>query len=478
MRMILETLCGVQRDQTLVIGFSGGADSTALLLILKKLGYPIIAAHFNHQLRDSASADADIAREIAARIGVPFQLGIADVKKFAREHGYSIEDAARKARYQFLFSCARNASAQAVAVGHHANDQIETVLMNFLRGAGLDGLTGMPYRSIIEEWDHQIPVVRPLLSVWRDELEDLCAEEGIRPAEDPTNQETVYARNRVRLELLPALEQYNPSIREAIWRTADILRADAEDLQKQDESAWLEICESVSVGLVRLNYPRLRALSKGSLRRQLRRAIETIRPGLKDFDFATLQRAANFVRTPTRSRKMDLAAGLEIRVDENSMLIRAYGTNLPECGLGMPEGVNEIEVSVPGVVLLKRGMRLCCDWVTQDAAQSFSSNKWESWFDADKLDFPLVVRARKPGDRIYLYGMNGQSQKISDLMMNEKIAARLRGRWPLVCTQSEILWAPGMRRSDQALVDESSTRLIRFWLESSDNYSDSSSSTD
>ncbi|NMC53577.1 MAG: tRNA lysidine(34) synthetase TilS [Chloroflexi bacterium] len=463
--MILEQRCLLSRAQPLVVGFSGGADSTCLLLALLELGYPVFAAHFNHHLRDSAAHDAKRAAELAQAAGAAFWLGEADVGQLAREQALSIEEAARKARYAFLFDCARKAGAQAVAVGHHADDQVETVLMNFLRGAGPDGLAGMAYRVVLPEWDESIPVVRPLLATWRSEIKAFCAGRGVEPVEDPTNQDVIYTRNRVRWDLLPYLEKLNPAAREAIWRTADILQADNADLEAADEAAWKEAAVNSGEALVVLRWTVLAGFSLGRQRRLVRRALKELRPGLKDIDYAAVERAVGFLHQPTRSRTMDLIAGIELRLEGGQLIFYTAESALPVSGLRLPNKEAAYPLPVPGEIALEGGARLISAWSVPGEGSTRPATELEAWFDGDALDLPLLVRARRPGDRMQPFGMGGQSQKLSDLMVNEKIAARLRGRWPLVCAQDQIVWVPGVRRSQWAQVTAKSKRILRLWVE-------------
>lgn len=462
---ILEQRCLLSRAQPLLVGFSGGADSTCLLLALLELGYPVIAAHFNHHLRESAAHDARKAAELAQAAGAAFWLGEADVGQMAREQALSIEEAARKARYAFLLDCARKTGAQAVAVGHHADDQVETVLMNFLRGAGPDGLAGMAYRVVLPEWDESIPVVRPLLATWRSDIEAFCAERGVEPVEDPTNRDVVYTRNRVRWDLLPYLEALNPAAREAIWRTADILRADNADLEEADDAAWKEAKVTSGKALVVLDWPVVARFSLGRQRRMIRRALRELRPGLKDIDFAAVERAVGFLHQPTRSRKMDLIAGIELCLEGGHLIFCTAESVLPASGLRLPDGEAARLLPVPGEITLEGGARLRSAWRDPDEERVRPASEMEAWFDGDELQLPLLVRTRRPGDQLQPFGMGGQSQKLSDLMVNEKIAARLRGQWPLVCAQEQIVWVPGVRRSRWAEVTARSKRILRLWVE-------------
>src|SRR5574337_838100 len=154
---------------------------------LRQAGYSILVAHFNHRLRPEADGDATTVEQTASRLMIPSVVGDGDVRAYAEQQGMSLEEAARHLRYTFLFEQAKRHGAQAVAVGHTADDQVETVLMHFLRGAGLTGLKGMSYRTVLPIFSDEIPVVRPLLDVWREETVIYCAANGLRPRYDPSN---------------------------------------------------------------------------------------------------------------------------------------------------------------------------------------------------------------------------------------------------------------------------------------------------
>src|SRR5436190_8520243 len=178
---ILRNQCGLSRDRPVIAGVSGGPDSLCLMSILRKAGYHVIVAHFNHKLRPDSDADANIVEQTASRLNIASVIENGDVHAFAEQEKHSIEEAARILRYRFLMAQARHFKAQAVAVGHTADDQVETVLMHFLRGAGLAGLKGMTHRTVLQTFDAEIPIVRPLLDSWREDTVVYCAANGFRP---------------------------------------------------------------------------------------------------------------------------------------------------------------------------------------------------------------------------------------------------------------------------------------------------------
>src|SRR5512143_3366062 len=235
---ILRDQCGLSRERPVLAGVSGGPDSLCLMSILRKGGYPVIVAHFNHKLRPDSDADANIVEQTAARLNLVSVIESGDVRAYADQEKLSIEEAARILRYRFLMEQAHHFHAQAVAVGHTADDQVETVLMHFIRGAGLAGLKGMSYRTIIPMFDPQIPIVRPLLDTWREETVVYCAANGFRPRNDPSNASLDFFRNRLRHMLIPTLESYNPRFREVLWRTSRSLAGDYEILSALLDDVW------------------------------------------------------------------------------------------------------------------------------------------------------------------------------------------------------------------------------------------------
>ncbi len=242
---------------------------------LRQAEYPVIVAHFNHQLRPDSDAEANALEKTTSRKNIPSIFESGDVRAFAEEEGLSIEEAARTMRYRFLFKQARERNAQALAVGHTADDQVETVLMNFLRGAGLTGLKGMTYRSLLPTFDEGMPLVRPLLDVWREETVVYCAANGLRPYYDPSNDSLNFLRNRIRHLLIPQLETYNPRFREAVWRTARSLAGDYAALIEVIDATWNECVHAEQPGMITFHAEMLCNYAPGLQRNLVRRALET-----------------------------------------------------------------------------------------------------------------------------------------------------------------------------------------------------------
>src|SRR5512147_1493970 len=276
---ILRDQCGLSHDRPIVAGVSGGPDSLCLMSVLRKTGYPVIVAHFNHKLRPDSDADANIVEQTAARLNLVSVIESGDVRAYADQEKLSIEEAARMMRYRFLMQQAHDFKAQAVAVGHTADDQVETVLMHFIRGAGLAGLKGMSYRTVIQMFDPEIPIIRPLLDTWREETVVYCAANGFRPRHDPSNASLDFFRNRLRHLLIPTLESYNPRFREVIWRTSRSLAGDHEILSGILNDVWKACIVQENERFIVFDSLALMEQSIAFQRSLIRRAIEHIRPG-------------------------------------------------------------------------------------------------------------------------------------------------------------------------------------------------------
>ncbi|MGD2158441.1 MAG: tRNA lysidine(34) synthetase TilS [Anaerolineales bacterium] len=461
--------CHLDPSQTVLLGVSGGPDSLTLLDVMYRLGYPLVVFHLNHGLRAEADEEAKMISEFVQGMELPFFLEQEDVSEYAREKGFSIEEAARNLRYQHLFTQARAVGAHAVAVGHNADDQVETVLMHLLRGAGLSGLKGMQFSTLPSTWSKNIPLVRPLLGVWRKEIEAYVKERNLEPVFDRSNLDTTFFRNRLRHKLIPYLEEYNPRIRDGIWRIARILEGDHQILMALVADAWENCLKDQGVGFLAFDKNRLEAQPLGLKRHLVRRAIAYLRPGLRDVDFDTVQRVLNFLSHPTSTHQIDLGFGLRLFMEQNKLYLAAWEADLPkEDWPQIPED-GSLSLPIPGSLSLDSDWWLRAElWddVAGARDQVFKNpNPYQAWLDIGRRQKELVVRPRHPGDRFQPLGMGGHSMKISDFMINVKIPKRARERWPLVCLNDEVAWIPGLRLAQNYSVTESTRKVVYLVLE-------------
>jgi tRNA(Ile)-lysidine synthase len=426
------------------------------LHFLRRFPYPLLVAHFNHRLRPAADSDAEFVWEAARVLDLPFVSDSADVAAHARDAGQSLEQAARELRYRFLFRAAREAGAQAVATGHTADDQAETVLMHFLRGAGLSGLKGMPPRVLLPVFDAEIPLVRPLLTWTRADTEAYCHKHGISYLTDATNADTTYFRNRLRHQLLPELQHYNPQIRQTLAKTAHALQGDYELLDELVEAAWRKSLRETGDGFVAFERSRLTGLSPALRRNLLRKAAFALQPGLRDVDFDALERAAAL-----RPGSTDVAGGLAVLVEAATVFVLTSGVELPSAEWPQVPVSSEQLAVISGENPLGNGWILTCE-LTDNC--SLSTDNWSAALDAGLTEGRLEVRRFRSGDRLEPLGMSHQSIKVADLFINEKIPQRARKNWPLVCVDDEIAWVPGLRMAEKFKVTEKTRQVVKLQL--------------
>ena len=466
---ILRDQCGLTLDRPVVAGVSGGPDSLCLMSVLRKMGYRVIVAHFNHKLRPDADADANVVEQTAARLNLVSVIESGDVRAYADERKLSIEEAARNMRYLFLMKQAHRFQAQAVAVGHTADDQVETVLMHFLRGAGLAGLKGMSYRTIIQMFDPELPIVRPLLDTWREETVVYCASNGFRPRHDPSNASLDFFRNRLRHLLIPTLESYNPRFREVVWRTSRSLAADYEVLTRVLDETWKACVVQEDTDFISFDAAALVREPVGLQRHLVRRAIERLHPEALDVGYATLERASAFITEPEGSRhvRMDLTGGMHLLREGSFIYVVTGNVILPvERWPQMPEESNTIPLEIPCQISLSGGWKLNCErWnIASLALEQARSNEdpFQAWVDANGIAEALELRVRQEGDRFEPLGMDGHEMKISDFFINVKLPQRARDRWPLLCMGERVIWVPGYRPAHSYRVTDSTRQALYF----------------
>ncbi len=464
---ILLNQCRLDLAKPILAGVSGGPDSLCLLDILQSAGYQVIVAHFNHQMRPEANQEAASVSARARGLGLSFITNSADVRAYADAQALSLEEAARMLRYQFLFDSARKYAAQAVAVGHTADDQVETVLMHFLRGSGLSGLKGMEYRTLLPVFDPQIHLVRPLLSLWRTDIETYCREHSLEPHYDASNADQVYFRNRLRHALIPELEKYNPHIKQSLLHTAKALQGDYAALQEILENAWNDVVVGTGKDWVAFDQPKLAGLSSGMRRNLIRRSAEFLRPNSRDFGFAALERAAAFAEKPA-GKQIDFVNGLYLFAENAKIILAAYETNYSFTQWPQVEQSSAISDSLsaargPGLEL-GNGWILTAEYCTLTPDNwNRNTDNWSVWLDADQLPVDsLVIRPYHSGDVFFPLGMGGQVIKVKDFYISAKIPRRARLHWPLVCGGEKIIWVVGYRIAHPFRITEKTKHILHM----------------
>ena len=452
----LERAGYVGRGNLLVVALSGGPDSMALLHSLLSLrdsaGLRLHVAHLNHNFRDEAEEDARFASAVANQLGLPVTVEKADPLAYQRKTGLSsFEAAAREVRYGFLARVAERNGAVALATGHTADDLAETVLMHIIRGSGIHGLRGMEevstWRS--REGDRKAVLLRPLLDVMKSETAAYCRQRGIAFREDPGNRLMRFTRNRVRHELLPTLESYNPRIKDALVRLAHSSALNVDYLEGEVANIWPTVAEqrdhsiALDSGVLASLHPLLR-------RMMLRKAYQQLMGDTRRLEEVHLKAMEDFATGPP-GRGMDLPRGLHLCTGYGRLIFRrgveAANPFPPlegEHQLSLPTSENEVVTEIPG-------WRISARLVPSSEAQV--ADPFMAGLSLGAIGGSLRIRTRRPGDRFQPFGMD-REKKLQDFYVNEKIPRACRARIPLVVSERGIAWVVGHRIAHWARVKE------------------------
>lgn len=438
---------------TVIVAFSGGADSMALLDILANLpDFPlqIIIAHLNHCLRgEESEGDELFVRSMAEKYVLPLEITRVNIFSLAEERGLSLEEAGREARRSFFHDVADKRSATAVILGHHKDDQAETVLMRLIRGAAGSGLTGMRPGTPGSIF------IRPLLCLNRAEIEAYLRKGSLQWREDSSNTDTRFLRNRIRHELLPLLNSYNHEMAENLNRMAQALVADEDLLEDVVERAYPRIAAAFP-GEVRINLEMLRNESPALRKRLYRKALCTLRGDLKRISSQHLADIDRLASGEKGSGQISLPAGVFAVKKYDSMTLT---TVLEKQG----RDASELSVFSCGSYALGQDQTLLVERVESSAPDWLETAEDTVFLDLKQFPFPWGIRSFRDGDRFTPFGMTGR-KKLKDLFIDRKIPRDSRKRVPLLLCEGEILWVAGVQMSEKIRISESPGELLRLRL--------------
>lgn len=448
----------VAAGDLLLVGVSGGPDSICLLHTLLEikgaLGVRLHLAHLDHALRPGSEDDAQFVAGLAARWSVPFTAARHDVREYRDLHRLSLEEASRRVRYSLFGRLARGLGARGVAVGHTADDQVETILLHWLRGAGLAGLRGMQpvtrYREPLSR--EEITILRPLLPVTRSETEACCHALGIEPRVDPSNISLRYSRNRIRLGLLPVLQGYNPNIRQVLLRMSRIVGRDYAFLEDEVDRTW-PLVASEQPGLVAIDIPRALALPPAILFHLLRLSVERVSGSPAGLEWVHLESMAAALRKPA-GNSITLPNGVLMTVEYGRCTISTGGVPQP-----LPLIQGETPLKVPGETRLP-------GWgvdtrIEETGPWQIEDDPCSAVLDLEQTGERLWVRSRRAGDRFQPLGM-AQEKRLQDFLVDAKVPRSGRDRVPLVVSPSRIVWVVGQRIDDRVKVTDATRRALRI----------------
>lgn len=453
--------------EKIVLGISGGPDSLCMLYVMEllreELDVRLHIAHLDHGLREKAAQeDASYVEDVSRRLGLPVTIEKIDVRGLARREKWAVEEAARRARYTFLAEVARAQGTRTVAVAHHADDQVESIVMHWLRGAGLAGLRGMrPLQPYPLEGCPDLRLARPLLEVTRVEIEAFCRQQGIQPRWDLSNLDTTLHRNRIRLELLPLLETFNPNLRQVLRRSAQIVAADYDFISERAEEAWQRVAR-VGGSAVHFSRSAWTPLHPSLKRTLLRRAIQALRASLRNIDWIHIQSALEALETKPAGTRVTLPRGLQLFIGYDGFVV---GEELPLDDVPLLDRGQEVRVQAPGRTPMGTGWQLVAEEMGRPPAIETSPDPWQAFLDLERAGRDLTLRTRRRGDRFHPLGLEGKEKLLREFMIDAKISRHLRERLPLLTGDPGILWVCGYRLDERVKVSADTRRILRLRFE-------------
>lgn len=419
----------LSEEKPVVVGISGGADSVALLHILVSLGYKCIAAHCNFNLRgDESFRDEQFTIDFTKRLQVPLCKISFETNKYAQENRLSVEMAARELRYRWFEELLNTYDADAVAVAHHRDDSVETLLINLTRGSGLTGLTGIKPKNG--------NVVRPLLCVSREDIYAYIENNGLEYVTDSSNSSDIYTRNFIRLKVIPLLEEINPSVKASLARTANHLYDASLIYNHSIEEARRVIIQNNRLSIsALLSFP-----APATILYEM----------LKPYGFSRTVCESIFTVLDKDSGKIFYSSTHRLLKDRSDLLIdvlsgednRAYLINLEDDNVDLP-----VELK-PEIVVIKEDYQI-------------EKDRKFAYFDFDKLSFPLVLRHWQEGDWFVPFGMKGK-KKISDYFSDKKFSLFDKEKTWLLCSGQDVIWIVGERTDNRYRIEKTTKRVLKL----------------
>lgn len=455
----------INNKDSILVAVSGGADSISLLNVMldlkEKMDLTIGIAHLNHCLRGKESErDCDFVKKLSEKLKLNLHLETINVKEFQRQNSLSIEDAARKLRYDFLQRTARKHGYTKIATGHTANDNAELVLMNLIRGSGASGLSGIP---LIRG-----NIIRPIIEMTRKNVTDYLDSKDAEHVTDSSNQNKDFLRNKVRLDLLPMIEaDYNNNIIEGLNRTSRIIKEDEEWIDTITRQLYNDTIKSKTDNSVTLSVPLINKLPLAAKRRVFRKSIEEIKGGLKKITLFHTEMIINLTTSSKQNLSVDLPDKIQVQKKGLSLIFTMHEEKLRDL---KPEHINYSQIiDLPDtektiIEIPEISKKLSFTIIGNNNRTNYKKESpATAWIDLDKLKFPLTIRNTKPKDKFVPFGMKG-SQTLKKFFASNNVDSDNKKNCPLLLSNDDIVWVGGYRLHDHYKIHEKTKKILKVEL--------------
>jgi tRNA(Ile)-lysidine synthase len=432
--------------ETVLLGLSGGPDSVSLLTLLNDLknefGLIIHAVYVDHNLRpEETPAEIAFCRKLCEKMQVDFRVKSVDVLARVKKHGLNKQQAARDLRYLAFSEAGDETGADRIALAHNADDQTETILMRIVRGTGPAGLSGIPPK--------RGRIIRPLIEAERREIEAFLESRGIHYMVDSSNLRTDYVRNRMRLMLMPELKKLNPNLVRSVVKTVSILQEEERYLETIVTKTLMKMISRKRDRRIELFLAPMEAMDIVILRRVLRRAIEDTE-GIRGTGFVHIEDIIRLIKEGKSGARLYLPKNVRVIRDYSILVITSEE----------PGRIASYELQVPGeAVIAGAGLVIKASFVENSADPG--DGKASVLLDADKMNFPLEVRPRLPGDHFFPLGF-GKKKKLQDFFVDLKVPRDERDSIPLVISGDEIVWVAGYRADERFRISGNTKKFLRL----------------
>lgn len=442
----------IEPGDNVLVALSGGPDSVCLLDILyklkDKLNITLGAVHINHMLRgEDSDKDEEYVIELCNKIGIQSYIKRVDINAYSAENKMSSEMAGRKVRYDFFEEVMKNGKYNKIATAHNANDQAETIIFRLIRGSGLEGLGGIKaYR------DNKI--IRPILCLDREEVEEYIRKENLNPRIDKTNFEKIYNRNKIRLDILPYIKEYfNEDIIKTLNRTAGLLQKDNEFLESESLKVYQKYC---------IEYDKYFIIKKDAftnhdsiISRMLRNALIRYSNQTYDFEMKHIYEIMDLARKDT---------GKIVNLPKNIFVENIYGDIYIKNKLNQKKvdskkiRLNKLDIDNKKIDFQDFFIQFTV--MKNDKNINLKENEFIKYFEFDKIEDEILLKTREDGDRMIPLGMKG-NKKVKDIFIDMKVPKDLRDLIPILCFDSRIAWVIGARTSEEYRISNNSKNILK-----------------